>query len=236
METVKQYIGKKIHVYVEDIDQVLTRLKNKVIPAVEKLASSYRELGIGKFNQDVYNNVMSGKDHEILKQYDELIERELSRVRDGRRTSGGSYILDSIARKSLPRIIEENKTLFKSAAKDLRESFEPASILAKAPKSTDIIISEEQPVIDADSISERYTVYIKNDSEATFFVLLENLSEAYNKVREFINKNHTKSTGTFEADYEIIWPRTDTRFTANYFLLESDEGFLQIDPTRLQFL
>ncbi len=186
-----QHLGKTIYFNEAADSYTKTGWKNKLIPAIEKMASAYTLLGVGKFDQNVYDRVTTQGVAGIEKEYKEAIASDINKFKK--------------QFKSLTSVIVEINTDteqmndFKKAVEDFNQTYYTMNSFMNYYDSFDLSdckIYNEKPALDEQKITSRNTVVLDTEEKAKFYELVLNAIEAFNKIREFEQTTKAKDDPT----------------------------------------
>lgn len=176
----KMEIGSVLKFDASGFDRTMGAWEQLLVPINEALVF-YNSLCIGLATQNEYDDMINGRYRKLVTKYLEEIRRQLSKSK-----ITVAAVVDEALRNAEDQIEELQKMVEKIFERRLRL---PADIQVQLDHA---VITMGMAVLSDNGkqeIRKYYTNQIENEKQVEFYQLVEELSDAYSRVRAFWNEN-----------------------------------------------
>jgi hypothetical protein len=205
--------------------------KNQLVPAILQIKEEYEALDIGKFNQEIYIDILSGTD-KIERRFIKEIESQIKKSKLER------LFNDEYVRSEVPKRL----THLRAAKSNLARAFDSArggigwyKLGALKLQHDQVTIVDGNPVVNECAIRACYTKAVETEAQKIVWAKAIAFKKVWDEFRSLlIEKGFPENCGiVLSAD------RTDakgTRSLDNFFAEEQPDGELYLDPMSLTML
>lgn len=181
----------------EAIQSVINFLSIKICPILIDISSSFNALGIGKFSQEAYEDLVMNKTKNVSENFREHIESE---IRNSKLSAPIRMMLDSEG-----YITEALAPLIKGTSELLSEmgSYDRGITVNGEVKFSDIEIINSLPLIKEDEIRRRYQLIVESPEQLSLLNKMQELIRIYDDLRNDTVKIGVYVIPSFEDYFEI---------------------------------
>lgn len=206
-------VGQVISTDHRNLEHTLKVWKDTLVPAIFKVAEEFNNLSTGTFNQEVYDLVVANKLSDIEAQYADRIRAEADKLKV-------KALLKPLAD---PMVIAAGFQEFRKAViQFLNLLGQPAPIgITMKIFPEDCTIVKGEPVLNENSIVQRFELTIENETQIEYLTFLEHLKVSFDSVKTFVSSNLPDRNGLLIVGDEYTHNKALT--------VPGEDGQLQID-------
>jgi hypothetical protein len=209
-------IGTVVYTDTVSFERAVSHWQAHVIPAIKKVSEIYCSLGIGKFTQAIFNDILENGTINIASKYKVAVEADVTRI--GAKTLAATIDTDGKIAQNIKVLREAmdgiNRVRFTSYADIFFE---------------DCSIEKEKAVLNFQRLEKRYQVTIDSEIKSQAVQQLNKIADLCEEFRTFLQNNIRPGI----SGLNILG---DAVSNNQCFIYEDTDGSIRIEPRSLELL